>query len=376
MPDTDSSNPDKRRRRAVLRALGVASAAAFAGGVAVVGVQYALGVVSAGYPPVLHALTCTADGHETAGSISLVADGAGMIPVIDVPSPGTVTCRIDAPGADYATWSALGPVTGIRSGPLDASLPCQSPEDFADQDPSTLRLSTCQRMRAERPGTYLLSVTVMLRGLHTSDRARLILRVGEPVAAPAPPAATQGWRLSVALLLPAMETGQTREADLSASFGEHGLMPQSRAFERTVYRLAPEEEFVQANFHARSAANASAVRLAYVPQTRAVTAGFTLRSGSLIDRWRGWISGTVSIRVRRRDAAREIRLPDADLSVPGQARLALPEGVDAATARIVVQRPETATRIELRPGGAASLDGDRIIARMEDGALILEARRE
>ena len=123
MPDTDSPSPDRRRRRTVLRALGVASAAAFAGGVAVVGVQYALGVVSAGYPPVLHALTCTADDYETGGRISIIADGAGMIPVIDVPSPGTITCRIDAPGADYATWSALGPVTGLRSGPLDASLP-------------------------------------------------------------------------------------------------------------------------------------------------------------------------------------------------------------------------------------------------------------
>ncbi|MBR0670577.1 hypothetical protein [Neoroseomonas soli] len=376
MAPTTRSDQDQRRRRSALRSLGIASGAAFAGGVAVVGVQYALGLVSAGYPPVVQALLCEAEGGHGAAAVALASDLGSVVPVIEFAAGSTVACRIDAPGADYATWSVVGPAGGTRSGPIDSTLPCQSPEDFANQDTSTLRLSACQRMRVERPGLHLLSVTVMLRGQHATDRARMVIRVmSEAVPAPATPGPRRE-RLQVTLRLPPMETEDVREADLSASFGEHGLVPQGRAFERTVYRLASAEEFVSATFRVRSAANASAVRVAYVPQTRTVTATFTLRSGSIIDRWRGWVSGTVAITVRRQEQAREVELPEADLAVPGRADVPLPEGLDANRARILLRRPETATAIEVGPGGTAQLDRARISARISNGTLVLEAGSE
>lgn len=372
MEDNDPLRRDIRRRRAVMRSLGIASAAAFAGGVAVVGVQYALGVVSAGYPPVVLALHCVHDDGSL-GKADLIMEGGSLLPVVEFPSPSAIACRIDAPGADYATWSILGPVIGIRSGPLDATLPCQSPEDFAAQDPSKLRLSTCQRMQAERPGLYLLTVTVMLRGQHAPDRARLAIRVTEPDAPPPAPAMQQSWRLSVTLQLPAAESEQTRQAELSASFGEHGLTAQSRSFERTVYQLAPGETFVSASFQARSASNASNVRFTYNAATRRVTARFTLRSGSLIDRTRGWISGTAVVRVRSEQPPRELDLNVVELSVPGRAELPLPDGIDAARGRLLLRRPETATSVDLAPGGTATLDGARVTSTIGNGVLVLEA---
>jgi hypothetical protein len=299
-----------------------------------------------------------------------------MAPIAEFASGTVIQCRIDAPVADYATWSVIGPVTGMRSGPLDPTLPCQSADDFANQDPAHLRLSTCLRMRAEQPGLYLLSATVMLRGQHSLDRARMVIRVVPAPAAAAPSTAPRNQRLIAALRLPAMEAEQTHEVDLSASFGEHGLLPQSRAFERVVHRLAPGEEFVSAAFHARSAANASAVQLVYVPQSRVVRANFTLRSGPVVDRWRGWVSGTVAVRVRRQEPAREVELPQADLAVPGQARLALPQGINATSARILLRRPETSVLVEMAPGDTASLDDARVTARIEDGALLLQAEPE
>lgn len=79
------------------------------------------------------------------------------------------------------------------------------------------------------------------------------------------------------------------------------------------------------------------------------------------------------IRIRRREAAREVALPDADLPVPGRAELALPEGLDASAGRILLQRPDTTSIIELAPGGTAELEGARIAARLLDGRLVLEA---
>ncbi len=372
MPPNETTTTEARRRRAWIRSLGIASAAAFAGGVAVVGVQYTVGLVSAGYPPVVQALICGTEDDDGTGTIALVAEGGTMIPVADVAAGRTLVCRIDAPSADYATWNVIGPVAGSRSGPLDTTLPCQSPEDFADQDPASLRLSACQRMTTGRPGLHLLSVTVMLRGQTAADRARMVIRV---VAPPQPAPATELHRepIAMALRLPAMTTEETRDADLTASFGEHGLLPQSRGFEQVVYRLASGETFVGAVFRARSAANASAVRLAYVPESGAVTARFTLRSGSLVDRWRGWVSGTAVVTVRLQQPARDIALPGTDLVVPGRTEVPLPEGLDLAHARVLLRQPRMAAPVEIQPGEAAALDGTRVVATVVDRMLVLEA---
>jgi hypothetical protein len=341
-----------------------------------VGVQYALGLVSAGYPPIVQGLLCTTEGARSSAGLSVVGDDSGMLPVAEFPAGSLVTCRIDAPGADYATWSIVGPETGIRSAPLDPQLACQSPEAFAEQDPSLLRLSACQRFQARQPGVYLLSITVMQRGHHGMDRARMLIRILPATVAPPEVAISRNERLSVTLRVAATRTEQQREVDLSASFAEHGLMPQSRRFERTVYRLAPDETFLGSTFRVRSASNASAVEIRHVPESRSVTARFTLRSGSVIDRWRGWVSGTVVLRVEQHRAARDVALPDTDLPVPGRVELPLPEDGVATPALIVLRRPDMATGVEIAPGGTASLERARVTAQISEGRLVLEAAPE
>ncbi|WP_291296195.1 hypothetical protein [Elioraea sp.] len=365
---------EARRRRAALRSLLIASAAAFAGGVAVVLVQLGVGLVSAGYPPAVQALVCTPLEAPPAAPPSLAVEGDVILPLVQFFAGTRVECRIDAPGADYATWSVVGPVAWVLSGPLDTTLPCQTREEFARQDAAHLRLASCLHLRATQPGLFLVSVTVMQRGIHGFDRARLAVRV-VPAPEAAPDAGPANARLEATLRIPAATVAVTRNADLSASFREHGLLPESRSFLRTVHQLAPEESFVSATFHARSAANASPVTIAYVPEQRAVTARFTLRSGPFVDRWSGWVSGTVSIELTRQEPAREIALPEASLAVPGTAVLPLPEGVSAEHAEIVLRRPETGTAVTLKPGEKALLDSVRVTARLVDGGLAIEAAR-
>jgi hypothetical protein len=216
----------------------------------------------------------------------------------------------------------------------------------------------------------------MQRGQQAVDRTRMLIRVLPTAVVPPEAAIPRNERLSVALRLPATRAEEQREVDLSASFAEHGLVPQSRRFERIVYRLAPDEAFIGATFRARSAANASAVELRHVPESRTVLALFTLRSGSLIDRWRGWISGTVVLRVERQRAARDVPLADTELPVPGRVELPLPDDVDTSNARILLRRPDMTTAIDAAPGDTSRLDRARVTARFAEGRLVLEAEPE
>ena len=476
MPMTASLSPGERRRKAFLASLMNASIAAFAGGTAVVAVQYGLGQMSAGYPPLVEALLCAPAGGQSTASTLLIEQSGGLVPVTEVAAGTNLECQLDAPGADYATWTVVGPKSGTRSGPLDASVPCQSPEDFAAQSTARLKLSACQRARFDLPGLYVVSATVAVRGVAALDKAMLAIRV-VPATGPAPPAsraeiaesnpgtapapvappaasapeitaapeaappavalselvspqgaplgeaasaaqpaadaATAGdadeegdrlaetaragkpaaataagmpepvgeaapspIRLTTTLNLAARQVEVEHTAELSESFSEHGLLPQSQDFTRVVHKLASGDEFVSATFRARSAANASAVQVSYVPQSRSVTANFTLRSGPIIDRWRGWVTGTVVLRVRHRQEAREIALPESSLEVPGSVTLRLPRGISTDGARILLRRADTGSEAELAPGGSAKLDQVTVAARIQRGTLVLESSRE
>ena len=363
-----------RRHKAAMHSLWIASAAAFAGGVGVVGVQWMLGRASANYPPIVHALSCEAEGQRPVDSVGLHGDGGNALPLFEFPAGTAVACRIDAPGADYAAWSVLGPVAGTRSGPLDPALPCPSREDFARQSAEDLRLSLCQRMRVDRPGLYLLSVATMVRGQQSVDRARVAIRV---LPAPVPEAdEPRVEQFTVTLRQPAIATEQVREENLSASFGEHGLLPQSRSFDTVVYRLAEGEEYVASNFRARSASNASAVRLSYNPRLRAVVASYTLKSGPLIDRYRGWGTGTVEVKVRRELPAREVVLPVANMSLPGSVELALPDDIEPDRSVIELRKTGAAEATVITPGTPTQIGPVTVTIRLHEDKLILDARPE
>jgi hypothetical protein len=113
-----------------------------------------------------------------------------------------------------------------------------------------------------------------------------------------------------------------------------------------------------------------------VPQSRSVVARFTLRSGSLIDRWRGWVSGTVIVRIREQSPASEVDLPEVVLPVPGRVEVPLPTEADPAWAHIMLRRPATGSMAEILPYGSVSLDRARISARLSEGRLLLEAVAE
>jgi hypothetical protein len=251
-------------------------------------------------------------------------------------------------------------------------LPCQSTEDFARQSAEDLRLSPCQRVRVDRPGLYLLSVATMVRGQQVVDRARVAIRV---LPAPVPEAdEPRIEQFTVTLRQPAVAVEQVREENLSASFGEHGLLPQSRAFETVVYRLAEGETYVSSSFRARSASNASAVRLSYNARLRAVVASYTLKSGPLIDRYRGWVTGTVEVTVKRELPAREVVLPVANLALPGSVELPLPEDIEPARATIELRKTGAADSFMVAPGATTRVDGVAVTVRLLEGRLVIEAQ--
>lgn len=370
-----------RLRRAAWRSLGVAVGGAFLGGVAVYGVQHGLTLISARYPPLVQALQCEAAGTAPPDAALLgnaaparlrlgEADTGVLLPA--VPPGAEVTCRLDAPGADYAAWSLSGSRMQFRSGPLDFAGECQSGAAFAGQRADQLAVSACQRFVLEEPGLHLITVKVMARGVPSVDRGQVAY-----VAQPPPPAPPAETRLSATLLLPARSAEADERITINQSFDEHGLRAQSRDFSRVVYRLKPGEEFRAATFEAASAANASAVRTAYQAAQRAVTVAFTLRSGPAWDRWRGWLSGTVVVRLVRAAPAREIPLADAALPIPGRATIPLPpEALAEPDERFTLRlaRPDGAVA-EVTPGGTAVLDGARIALRLEGRDLVLEATR-
>jgi hypothetical protein len=385
----------KLRRNAGLRNVLIGTAAAFVGGGLVVALQAILARAGASYPPIIQGLHCNfakaaSDEDDGAGEAEL---GEGS--VSDVPTGGTqepagrllpevdagadFNCYLDAPGADYAAWAVAGRRLQFRSGPLDPALPCQDAKAFSAQNPDDLRLSACQTFRLSEAGQYRLVMKVLARGFGSVDREDLLFVVRPKPAAVAqatePPVAT---RLKLALLLPGQVVTQTHKIPVSESLSEHGLLPATRDYSWVVYKLGPGETYVSSRFQANSASNASNTKVSYQAKSRSVAISFTLRSGPFVDRWRGWISGSVAVQVRRQDAAQTVNLPDEDLRVPGKLTLTLPDGLaperlDDAKIRFV--RGETGTTVESAPGQAVALDDAEVSARLVDGALVIEARK-
>jgi hypothetical protein len=290
-----------------------------------------------------------------------------------------INCYLDAPGADYAAWVVAGRTLQFRSGPLDPNLACQDAQAFSAQSPDDLRLSTCQTFRLNEPGEYRLVMKVAARGFGGFDREQMRFAVqpktAEAAAALEPPIAT---RLKATLILQARDTTQTHKIPVSESLNEHGLLPSSRAYSWVVYRLGKGETFAGAKFQANSASNASQTKVSYQPSTRSVAISFTLRSGSFVDPWRGWISGSIAVQVQRRDAAQTVDLPDIDLRLPGQSLVPLPVDVPPdrlQDAGIRLTRMETGTTVDTRLGQQAALDEADIEATLDGDKMIFAATR-
>jgi hypothetical protein len=357
----------------------------------VVGAQTLISLAGAHYPPLVQGLHCNfvRPGGQAEGDGATEADlgDAGALPAADaqagrivptVTAGDDMDCRLDAPGADYAAWAVTGRVPQFRAGPLNPDMPCQDGQAFAAQNPDTLRLSMCQRFRLTQPGLYTLVAKVTARGSNMIDRGQMSFLVQpatpQPPPAPEPPIAT---RLKATLILPAQQVTQTRTVPVSEALSEHGLLPTSRDFVRTVYRLAPSETYVGSSFQAISASNASNTRVYYAPDRSAVMISFTLRSGPLVDKWRGWLSGNVVVRVGVMEDAQNVVLPDIDLKLPGQTELDLPDTVPVARldgATLKLTRSETGSTGEETLGGSVTLDDVRITSKVEGDKLMLEAR--
>ena len=391
----------KLRRTAGMRNVVVGSAAAFAGGALVVGLQALVAMAGARYPPIVQGLHCNFT-KQAAGaaprSVAEIGEGGGDLtpPAADDADPDApasaharliptvtagdaVTCFLDAPGADYAAWAVAGRVLQYRSGPLDPALPCQDAQAFAAQSPDDLRLSTCQSFRLTEPGEYRLVMKVMARGSTSVDREQLHFLV-QPAPAPSAQAAEAplATRLKTTLLLPGRDVTQSHSIPISESLSEHGLLPTSRDYSAVVYHLAAGEAYISSKFNANSASQASNTRVAYQPKSRNVTMSFTLRSGPLIDQWRGWISGSVVVRVKREDPARSVDLPDIDLQLPGESTLPLPESITSDRlngAKLRLVRSETNTLVDAALGQTVALDDALITPTLANNAIVIEAQR-
>ena len=320
----------KLRRTAGMRNVLIGTAAAFAGGALVVGLQALLARAGAQYPPIVQGLHCNFTRPSAAGADQTEAElgeGGGdpaapgsdegdTDPLADPSAPATaqiptitagdkINCYLDAPGADYAAWAVAGRNLQFRSGPIDLALPCQDAGAFAAQSPDDLRLSACQSFRLSEPGEYHLVMKVMARGSAAVDREQMRFHVApappQPAsqtaakASPAPVAA----RLKTTLFLPAHELTETRSVPVSETLSDHGLLPSSRDYDTVVYRLARDETYLSSRFIANSASEASKTRVAYQPKSRSVAMSFTLRSGPVFDQWRGWLSGSTATRAKK-----------------------------------------------------------------------------
>jgi hypothetical protein len=390
-----------------MRNVFIGTAAAFAGGGLVVALQALVAMAGAQYPPIVQGLHCNFTRQSTAGADQVeaelgegggdptapAAEENGADPLADPSAPTTtqsptitagdkISCYLDAPGADYAAWAVAGRTLQFRSGQIDLALPCQDATAFAAQSPDDLRVSACQSFRLSEPGDYHLVMKVMARGSAAVDREQMRFHVlPAPQSANAPAAARAAeapvaTRLKTTLLLPAHQLMETRSAAVSETLREHGLLPSSRDFSLVVYRLARDETYVSSRFIANSASEASKTRVAYQPRSRNVVMSFTLRSGPLFDQWRGWISGNVVVRVKRDDAAQTVDLPDIDLQLPGESRLALPDNIAAdrlQDAKLRLVRSETNTSVEAGLGQTVTLDDAAITPTLVDRTIVIAA---
>ena len=381
--DEESGGRASRLRRAWVRSTVVATAGAILGGVAVFGAQYLFARINAGYPPFVQSIRCELDREGgalrpgAAPAVTVFGTGAAltgtpedagpmMLPSATVGSE--ISCRLDAPGADYAAWTLGGPSPEYRAGPHDPDLACQGQRAFVSQDARELRVSACQGFTLAQPGIHLLTVKVMARGIATVDRGQLAILVR-----PAPPPPVAAHRIVVSLVATPHTSVVERRRALSQTLSEHGVLPTDRHYARTVYRLAQGERFVDARFEPRSASHASDVRIA-VDQGGAVVARFSLRSGPFLDRYRGWINGDVVTRVEVSEAGRTIDLPEAELTVPGRVTLPLPPDLDAAAiAQVRVRRAEGGAEGEGTLGVSFRVGRATAFARVTEAGLEIEA---
>ena len=372
-----------RMRRLWVRSTLIATAGAFLGGVAVIGAQYLLLAVSAGYPPFVQSIRCQAAGETQAlpdaeaPALAMFGAGAmasglpedgGPLMLPSVVAGTAVSCILEAPGADYAAWMMGGPRPDHRAGPLDGDAECQGREAFTSQDAQGLRVSACQTYVLAVPGLHLLSVKVMSRGSPAVDQSRLAVLVRP---APPPPPAAQRV-LATVVTVPHTAVVERRQT-ISQTLSEHRILPTDRSYARVVHRLAPDERFLDARFEPRNASHASAVQIALDSDRVTVRARFALRSGPFIDRYSGWLNGDAVVRVEVSQPGETIELPEADLPVPGRAVLRLPSG--ATVTQVRLRRPDTGAEAQAPLGGTMRLGDAQVEARVIEGGLQLEASR-
>ena len=69
-------------------------------------------------------------------------------------------------------------------------------------------------------------------------------------------------------------------------------------------------------------------------------------------------------------------MPEATLDVPGRASLPLPDDLRVEDARLRLRQPDNDDAVDLPLGGKARVGPVTVTARIEEGALLLEAALE
>jgi serine/threonine protein kinase len=181
--------------------------------------------------------------------------------------------------------------------------------------------------------------------------------------------------LRATLLMPARSATLERRVPVQELLTDHGLLPTTHAYMRTVYRLGTGESFGGASFQASNSNYASGVAMTYQPIPRAVTLLFSLRSGSFINPWHGSLSGVALVRVRRDEPKQEIELPDIALLLPGQASVKLAEPLAHRPQLAVRMRdPASGEVVEVPVGSTGVLHGYVLSIRFEGMTLMVTAQ--
>lgn len=115
--------------------------------------------------------------------------------------------------------------------------------------------------------------------------------------------------VSVVAALSANRVVETRSVPVDQTKDDHPVTfgPHSRTYTET-YPVAPGFRIIDARFQETSASRAGDIRAVIAADGGSVTFSFQLTSGPAVDRYRGWLHGTLVLTEERTEPASEVAL--------------------------------------------------------------------
>ena len=296
-------------------------------------------------------------------------------PMASQPQPQTVAMNTLPPSSrDDSQTPQLVRASGERS---DSAPAASQPQQTVE--PSAVASAPRDAAQTPQPAPVADGISPPQAASSGSGQPDATVQEADPPdtgsEAAVPPLTAGPVRLRATLLTAARSVTLERRVMVQELLTDHGLLPTTHAYMRTVYRLGTGESFGGVSFQASNSNHASGVAMAYQPVPRAVTLSFSLRSGSFINPWPGSLSGVALVRLRRDEPKQEIELPDIALSLPGQASVKLAEPLAHRPQLAVRMRdPASGEVVEVPVGSTGVLYGHVLSLRFEGMTLMVTAK--